>query len=114
MEQTTPTVGRVLHYRLHANDVQRILYDRNRADSLHRGNHPREGDLVPLHVVKVWPDEYAHFTGLNVDSQGRSWPVEGPAGINGQAILDGNDSIWVTSAGEGDGPGQWRWPPRAA
>jgi len=41
---------------------------------------------VPLMVVKVSGDR-----------------------INGQALLDGNDSVWVKSATEGDEPGQWSW-----
>ena len=27
-------------------------------------------------------------------------------GINGQAVLDGNDSLWITSAPQGDFPGR--------
>lgn len=30
-----------------------------------------------------------------------------PTKINGQCILDGNDSLWVTSAQEGTQPGEW-------
>ena len=36
----------------------------------------------------------------------------GVPGVNGQAFLDGNDVLWVTSAREGTEPGQWSWPPR--
>lgn len=62
----------------------------------HIGNTAREGDIVPLIIVVVWPDEFG----------------PGKPGVNGQAFLDGNDSLWVTSAGEGENPGQWSWPPR--
>lgn len=31
-------------------------------------------------------------------------------GVNGQAFLDGNDTLWVTSAPQGDGNGFWDWP----
>lgn len=57
----------------------------------HIGNAASAGDVVPLVVVKVWPDGH---------------------GVNGQAFLDGNDALWVTSAKEGTEPGTWAWPPR--
>lgn len=62
----------------------------------HIGNHASEGDVVPLVVVKVWPHEF-----------GQDVP-----GVNGQAFLDGNDCLWITSAKEGTEPGTWAWPPR--
>ena len=31
-------------------------------------------------------------------------------GVNGQAILDGDDVLWVTSAPQGESPGCWNWP----
>ncbi|KKK65507.1 hypothetical protein LCGC14_2973460, partial [marine sediment metagenome] len=31
----------------------------------------------------------------------------GYQGVNGQAFLDGNDSLWVTSVQEGYESGQW-------
>lgn len=62
----------------------------------HIGNTAAEGDIVPLVVVRVWPNEYG----------------EGIPGVNGQAFLDGNDVLWVTSAKEGTEPGTWAWPAR--
>lgn len=62
----------------------------------HIGNTASAGDVVPLVVVKVWPNEYG----------------EGVPGVNGQAFLDGNDALWITSAKEGTEPGTWAWPPR--
>lgn len=62
----------------------------------HIGNTASEGDVVPLVVVKVWPNEFG----------------EGIPGVNGQAFLDGTDALWVTSAKEGTLPGTWAWPPR--
>jgi len=53
----------------------------------HRVGSPLSaGDRVPLIVVKVSGDR-----------------------VNGQAILDGNDSLWVEGVTEGDEPGQWAW-----
>lgn len=71
----------------------------------HIGNPAVAGVVVPLVVVRVWPHEF-----------GQDMP-----GVNGQAILDGNDTLWVTSAredleplaeGQLHRPGMWFWPPR--
>ena len=101
----TPTIGRIVHYRLSANDVLSINSSRSSGSAveeisgaqMRHGNPVSEGDTVPLAIVRVWPDEYG----------------PGIPGVNGQALLDGTDSLWVTSAAEGTGPGQWSWPPRA-
>lgn len=57
----------------------------------HVGNQVSNGERVPMIITQVWPNEF------------------GPNhhGVNGQAFLDGNDSLWVTSVEEGDLPGQW-------
>lgn len=89
------STGRIVHYRLSKSDAERIT-TRRASNSLH-GNPVTEGDVVPLIVSKVWPDEYG----------------AGVPGVNGQAFLDGADQLWVTSAKEGPEPGQWMWPPRA-
>lgn len=106
-----PTTGRILHYKLSAADAEKInrrrttgsaIADRIQVDKwplgaqAHIGNTAREGDVVPLMVVRVWPDEYG----------------AGAPGVNGQAMLDGNDTLWVTSVKEGAEPGTWTWPPR--
>lgn len=62
----------------------------------HIGNNAAAGDVVPFLAVRIWPNEYG----------------EGIPGVNGQAFLDGNDALWVTSAKEGTEPGTWAWPPR--
>ena len=90
MSEQAPTAGRIVHYKLGGADVARISAARTH-DRERQGNAALVDDVVPVIIVRVWPG------GL----------------INGQAILDGNDSLWVTSAAEGDGPGQWHWPPRA-
>lgn len=104
MEQK-PSVGRIVHYKLTAIDAGRIEYDRELRGSspvavgtlpVRAGNPVREGVVVPLIIVCVWPNEFG----------------AGKPGVNGQAFLDGNDSLWITSAGEGTEPGQWSWPPR--
>lgn len=99
-----PTIGRIVHYRLtedqaKAHNARRDDARRNFPNA-HIGNSLYAGEIVPLLIVRVWANEYP-------DNDPRS-----KDGINGQAILDGNDTLWVTSAKEGDGAGQWSWPPR--
>lgn len=106
-----PTVGRIVHYTLTADDAERINRRRTSSKSIfdriqeekwplgaqaHIGNAAHEGDVVPLMIVRVWPDEYG----------------QGFDDVNGQAFLDGNDALWVTSAKEGESSGEWVWPPR--
>ncbi len=88
-----PTVGRIVHYKLSETDVQRIWQHRAEQTGCH-GNPVSPGEVVPMIIAVVWPNEY----GENVP------------GVNGQAFLDGNDSLWVTSAKEGMEAGQWSWP----
>lgn len=89
-----PTIGRIVHYKLSENDAKRINTEWRTSNG--RGNASTAGDTVPLIIVRVWPDEGG----------------PGIPGVNGQAILDGYDTLWVTSAHEGVEPGQWCWPPR--
>lgn len=91
----TPTIGRIVHYTLSDLDVQRINEQRDMRESRQRNfNVSSFGEIVPLIVVRVWADEYG----------------PGIPGVNGQAFLDGADSLWVTSAKEGTGAGEWSWP----
>ena len=100
------SVGRIVHYMLTEQDAQavnrrRVAAAEHQTDwvmggQAHMGNGVRAGELVPMIVAVVWSNEH----GPSFD------------GVNGQALLDGNDSLWVTSAKEGTEPGTWRWPER--
>ncbi|HEV2709132.1 MAG TPA: hypothetical protein VGU67_02865 [Edaphobacter sp.] len=115
-----PTVGRIVLYTLSADDAAQInrrrtsgtaIAERIRNNSVpfgtihisepipptwplgaqaHIGNDAVEGDVVPLIVVRCWSE----------------------TAVNGQALLDGNDQLWVISAVEGEGPRTWAWPRR--
>ena len=102
------TIGRTVLYTLTADDAVATNRRRTTGASIaermkaepkewpagaqaHIGNEAHEGDLVPMVVVRVWS----------------------PTTVNGQAFMDGNDVLWVTSATEGHGPHTWQWPPRA-
>lgn len=95
-----PSVGRIVHYTLTEANAERINRRRTSEDvrgaQAHVGNFARTGDVLPLLICRVWPDEYG----------------PGVPGVNGQVFLDGNDQFWVTSAKEGTEPGTWAWPPR--
>lgn len=102
-----PTIGRIVYYKLTAEDAQAInkrysdagnyrkTNSTENGEQFHVGNHFSEGEIVPVIIVRVWPNEFGD-----------------KPGINGQALLDGNDSYWVTSKAEGEEKGQWSWPPR--
>lgn len=103
-----PTVGRIVHYRLNKADAERITTARARDSK--RGNPVNEGYVVPLIVTAVWPGEYA---GAYAEPEDDTY--ESDVGVNGQALLDGPDSLWVTSAPQHPTlPGCWFWPPREA
>lgn len=123
----SPTIGRIVHYRLTADDAERISRRRTTPSSIaerikaavwplgaqaHIGNQVREGEVVPLVITQVWPEEYAGNARLAHHPEGTTY--EGAAGVNGQALLDGSDSFWVTSAPQHSTlTGGWFWPPRS-
>lgn len=102
MEPWKPEVGSIVLYKLTQYDATMI--NKRRQDfaksnykdletglQAHYGNPASEGDEVPLIVVRVWDQ-----SGLPDDRS-----------INGQAILDGNDTFWVTSVHGGYEPGKF-------
>lgn len=126
-----PTVGRIVHYRLtrdNARDANRRKQDgvthirehRQRSDGsqIHVGNQHSAGDVVPLLIVRVWEGEYSSDSSVCLDYPAGDSELEWSFpkshwGVNGQAFLDGNDTLWITSAPEGEFNGAWEWPPRA-
>lgn len=95
------SIGRIVHYRLSSSDAERVNRRRPGTGQIaelpagaqgHSGNVVREGDVVALIIAAAWGGE--HDT------------------VNGQAFLDGNDQLWVTSAALGTLPGTWSWPER--
>lgn len=104
---TKPSIGRIVHYSLSDQDADEI--NRRRVAKphepgwpagaqAHSGSYAIGGQLAPLIVTAVWTDVC----------------------INGQVMLDGNDSLWVASrlaSGVEGGPaapspGFWHWPER--
>lgn len=98
-----PSVGRIVLYTLTDFDAQTInkrrsdFVEHRKAEAYtdtgyvaHHGNAAREGDAYPAVVIRVWPDDL----------------------INAQVLLDGTDAYWITSRSQGEGAGNWNWPPR--
>jgi len=105
------TIGRIVHYRLSAADAEQVNRRRTAhapsdvygnlppwpaCAQRHVGNAVHEGQTLPCIITQVWPNEYGNHEG-----------------VNGQVLLDGSDSLWVTSRKEGTEPGEWSWPPRS-
>lgn len=104
-----PSPGHIVAYTLSAHDVEQINRRRHDAshtidairngerpgtgEQLHVGNPVQEGDVYPLVITRVWGQ------------------TEGSA-VNGQVLLDGNDTFWATSRTEGEGPFHWQPFPR--
>lgn len=92
MSAQIPTMGQIVHYTLTIMDASFIQGSRGPLSGK-GGNEPQAGDIVPLMITKTWGDEPS-------------------SAFNGQAFLDGNDTLWVTSTSIGEGPGKCQWPPR--
>lgn len=103
-----PTLGRIVHYTLTEYDAARINRRRDDAHQhlsehqlnatgvvVHSGNPVTFGDVFPLVITRVWT------------------PGSETSAVNGQLLLDGNDTLWVTSTSHGEGQGRFVWPPRA-
>lgn len=99
-----PSPGRIVEYTLDNNDAERIngarkhlfvesMVQENAVAPLYAGNPAAAGDKYPMVIVRVW--------GSSPESS-----------VNGQVLLDGNDTLWVTSVAQGDGQRQWREFPR--
>ncbi len=75
-------VNRRREHASHNMDMMRVTKTGYQA---HVGNRVHIGEAVPMIVTQIWRSEM----------------------VNGKVILDGTDSLWVTSATKGEGPGTW-------
>lgn len=86
-----PTLGRLVHYCLTVDDARDINHSIKRGEM--RGNEAKEGDYLPMIIVAVWG----------------SSPT---SAVNGQLLLDGNATRWITSVSVGEVPRTYKWPTR--
>lgn len=84
-----PTIGRIVHYTLHWEDVERI--NLRRAKPPLNLNKVEDGQVYPMLITRTWGDTPE-------------------SSVNGQVFLDGDDVLWVTSRSVGEGPGHFAWP----
>ncbi|MNI89693.1 hypothetical protein D3C73_1471270 [compost metagenome] len=85
-------IGRIVHYKLADSDALAINNRRIKEQS--PGNTVWPGDVFPAMIVRRWGDTPE-------------------SSIQLQVFLDGHDTHWATSRTEGEGEGQWFWPPRS-
>lgn len=83
-----PTIGRLVHYTLSAQDAERV--NALRGDT-YSANKSAEGDVFPMLIVHCWGETASSY-------------------VNGQVFIDGNFTLWVTSVAVGDGPRTFAWP----
>lgn len=106
MTQQKPTIGRIVRYTLTDADADAVNRRRNDAygsmpahranadgTQVHIGNAVNPGEAYPMVITRVWGDQPN-------------------SAVNGQVLLDGNDSLWVTSRTIGESAGQYAWPER--
>lgn len=85
----------------HVNDLRArahrsLGFHRENGSHQHEGNTVVPGDVFPMDIVRVFDD-----------------PATPDSLVNGQVHLDGNDTLWVTSRGQGEGHGgHWTWRDR--
>lgn len=100
MAEQTPTVGRIVYYKLSEQDALSINKRRKdfqedpkkeigTGEQYHVGNRVEVGQIVAAIVVAVWS----------------------PTLLNLKCMLDGNDDLWVTGAQQGDQDRNWDWMP---
>lgn len=97
-QQPRPSVGRTVLYVLSRDDAIRINLRAGRAGTEgDRANLAAEGDVLPMVIVRVWP--------------GTGSADPDPA-VNGQVLIDGTFTLWVTSRHSDAAriPGTWHWP----
>lgn len=103
-----PALGDIVWYTLTDQDADAINRRRaqatnhfrehhDRADGiqLHTGNAVQAGDIYPLAITRVWGTTPA-------------------SAVNGQVLLDGSDTLWVSSVQHGDGPRRFVYRPNVA
>jgi hypothetical protein len=92
-----PSIGRVVLLVISSALASQAADALSRHEEL-RANLPKEGEIYPATIVRVWP--------------GPGGTVEPQSLVNLQVHLDGNFTLWVTSAhvDANKAPGTYHWP----
>lgn len=121
----TPTVGRIVLYKLSEQNAGEINRRRTTgksiAERLKWGSAGRHAEAIPANTedgsLRAWPAGAQAHIGNNAEAGQvypmvicRIWGSTPESAVNGQVLLDGNDTFWATSTTCGDGEGQWQWP----
>lgn len=131
---TEPTIGRVVLYRVKAEDLERL------ANHDHGAPLPRPGQGLPLaklhYVDPDWRFDGDYSKAVpkidrlewagNIIRPGDVFPMvvvrpwfapgqyaPGVSVLNGHVMLDGPGTLWALSVAEGTEPGTWSWPTKA-
>ena len=127
MSEQIPTIGRIVHYRLSADDAAQINRRRTTGKSIQErllwGVAGRHSEAVPAQSVdggvRAWPagaqahiGNEAHEGDVHPMLIVKTWGDTATSSVNGQVLLDGNDVLWATSVSVGEGPRSWSWPVR--
>ena len=117
MSEQTISVGRIVTYKLTADDAKEINRRRTTSDSIRE----RMGQIVTPEsdhalgeAICGWPRGAQAHIG-NEAKEGQEFPMMvvadwGGGCINGQVFLDGTDVFWTLSRLEGENNGNWHWP----
>jgi len=125
-----PTIGRIVIYKLTAQDAEQINRRRTTGESIRERMKPKMdlsifGLGVNINADQLWAQGAQAHIG-NPAEAGQEFPMlitrvlkqERDVGnitwlvASGQVFLDGNDVLWVQARTEGLEPGEWRWPGR--
>lgn len=100
----TPSIGRIVLYTLSEQDAEAINRRRVQAD-MHIEEHRERGDGSQVHVGNS-----VHAGAVYPMVIIRTWGDTPDSSVNGQVLLDGNDTLWVTSVSVGEGQRHFAWP----
>ncbi len=119
MSEQVPSIGRIVHYRLSAEDAEQINRRRTTGKSIADRLRIQISDRECMTPLLAWPPGAQAHIGNDV-AEGdtfpmlivRAWGNTPTSAVNGQVFLDGNDVFWATSRTVGDQPGTFSWPTR--
>lgn len=120
MSEQIPSSGRIVHYKLSAQDAEQIMRRRTTGASIAERMRVQVSPIECATPILGWPTGAQAHIGNDVEEGNvfpmlitRTWGNTPSAAVNGQVFLDGNDVFWATSRTVGDQPGQFAWPVRS-